>query len=74
MTKEQTPLPPNFRRFVRRTNVDVSQSDIRPIVRAELKNLQRNIRNAIPRTSDRMTRYHLEDAVERISLILDPVK
>ena len=74
MTKEQTPIPANFRRFVRRTNVDVSQSDIRPIVRAELKNLQRDIRNAIGRTSDRMTRYHLQDAIERISLILDPVK
>ncbi|WP_299312802.1 zinc-dependent metalloprotease [uncultured Aquimarina sp.] len=72
MTKEQAPIPPNFRRFVRRTNVDVSQSDIRPIVRAELKNLQRDLRNAIGRTSDRMTRYHLQDAVERISLILDP--
>ncbi|MEO8772797.1 MAG: zinc-dependent metalloprotease, partial [Gelidibacter sp.] len=29
MTKEQTPIPANFRRFVSRTNVDVSQSDIR---------------------------------------------
>ncbi|WP_405205255.1 zinc-dependent metalloprotease [Aquimarina sp. LLG6339-5] len=74
MTKEQTPIPANFRRFVRRTNVDVSQSDIRPIVRAELKNLQRNINSAIGRTSDRMTRYHLQDATERISLILDPKK
>ncbi|MBW1297891.1 zinc-dependent metalloprotease [Aquimarina litoralis] len=74
MTKEQTPIPMGFRRFVRRTNVDVSQSDIRPIVRAELRNLQRDIRNAIGRTSDRMTRYHLQDAAERISLILDPVK
>ncbi|MFD2562720.1 zinc-dependent metalloprotease [Aquimarina rubra] len=72
MTKEQAPIPPNFRRFVRRTNIDVSQSDIRPIVRAELKNLQRDIRNAIGRTTDRMTRYHLQDAVERISLVLDP--
>ncbi|MBQ4802598.1 zinc-dependent metalloprotease [Aquimarina sp. MMG015] len=74
MTKEQTPIPANFRRFVRRTNVDVSQSDIRPIVRAELKNLQRNINSAIGRTSDRMTRYHLQDATERISLILEPKK
>ncbi|MDH7447833.1 zinc-dependent metalloprotease [Aquimarina sp. 2201CG14-23] len=74
MTKEQTPIPANFRRFVRRTNVDVSQSDIRPVVRAELKNLQRAIRNAIGRTADRMTRYHLQDAAERVSLILDPKK
>ncbi|MHA7058647.1 zinc-dependent metalloprotease [Aquimarina sp. M1] len=74
MTKEQTPIPANIRRFVRRTNVNVSQSDIRPIVRAELKNLQRDIRNALGRTSDRMTRYHLQDALERVSLILEPKK
>ncbi len=54
------------------TRVDVSQSDIRPLVRAELKALQRQIRAAVGRTSDRMTRYHLEDALERIDLILDP--
>ena len=74
MTKEQSPIPANFRRFIRRTDVNVSQSDIRPVVRAELKNLQRDIRNAIGRTSNRMTRYHLQDAIERISLVLDPKK
>lgn len=52
--------------------VDVSQSDIRPLVRAELKTLRTSIRSGIPRTSDRLSRYHLEDAVERIDMILDP--
>ncbi len=56
----------------RRGGVDISQTDIRPIVRAELKTLRTNIRNGINRTSDRMSRYHLEDLVERINLILEP--
>jgi len=74
MTKEQEPIPARFRRFLVRTNINVSQSDIRPIVRAELRNLQRDVRNAVGRSSDRMTRYHLQDVIERISLVLDPKK
>ncbi|MEM7107850.1 MAG: zinc-dependent metalloprotease, partial [Bacteroidota bacterium] len=54
------------------TSVDVSQSDIRPLVRAELKTLKGQIRSGLARTSDPMSKYHLEDAVERIDLILDP--
>ncbi|NVJ47869.1 MAG: zinc-dependent metalloprotease, partial [Cytophagia bacterium] len=53
-------------------SVDASQSDIRAIARAELKSLQSSIRAAIPRTSDRMSKIHLEDALERVNSILDP--
>ena len=55
-----------------RASIDVSLSDIRPLVRAELNTLRGQIRAAIPRIADRMSRYHLEDAVQRINLILDP--
>ncbi|MDN5201751.1 zinc-dependent metalloprotease [Fulvivirgaceae bacterium BMA10] len=72
MTNEQGNVPAGFRPFAGFTPIDVSQSDIRPLVRAELKSLQRQVRAAISRTSDRMSRYHLEDAAERIKLILDP--
>jgi len=72
MNNEPAPVPAAFRRFVTRTGVDVSQSDIRPVVRAELRNLRSAVRNAIGRTSDRLSKYHLQDAVERIDLILDP--
>jgi hypothetical protein len=72
MTNEQPSIPAAFRRFLVRTNVDVNQSDIRPVVRAELKNLQRSVRGAIARTSDSMSKYHLDDLNERIKLILDP--
>ncbi len=72
MTKDQPKIPENIRRFVIRTNVNASQSDIRAIVRAELKTVLRDARNAITRTSDRMSRYHLQDIVERINAILEP--
>ena len=59
-------------RFSAGTSVDVVQSDIRPVVRGELLKLQRNLRNAIGRANDTMTRYHLIDALQRVNLILDP--
>jgi len=71
MTGDQPTIPAQFRRFVRRTNVNVSQSDIRAVVRAELKTLQRSVRSAASRTNG-LTRIHLQDALERIDTILDP--
>lgn len=70
MTGEVT-IPANFRRFLG-PQINASQSDIRPMVRGELKTLQRQIRAAIPRTSDRMSKLHLEDALERVNMILEP--
>ncbi len=72
MTKEQRMIPAQFRRFFIRTNVDASQSDIRSVARAELNILKKLIKAAIARTSDKMSKYHLQDAVVRIDLILDP--
>ncbi|WP_029037805.1 zinc-dependent metalloprotease [Salinimicrobium xinjiangense] len=68
MTQEQS----SGRSWGTRSDVDVAQSDIRPVVRGELKNLQRDLRNSIGRSRDTLTRYHLEDALERVNLILDP--
>ena len=51
---------------------DVSQSDVRPIVRNELEILKRDIRRRRNAGSlDRATRVHLEDATVRIDDILD---
>ena len=72
MTKEQTPIPPQFARFIVRTNVDASQSDIRSVARAELKALEKDLKSAVGRTSDKMSKYHLEDALAEIDLILNP--
>ncbi|MFC3880150.1 zinc-dependent metalloprotease [Algoriphagus namhaensis] len=71
MTGEVEPVPARFRRFVG-PQLNASQSDIRPMVRGELKTLERQIRAAIPRTSDRMSKLHLEDALERVNMILEP--
>jgi len=71
MTEDQN-LSDGARRFGGATSVEVSQSDIRPVVRAELNNLQRLVRNGINRTSDTMSKYHLQDLNERIELILNP--
>ncbi|MBF4985810.1 zinc-dependent metalloprotease, partial [Nonlabens mediterrranea] len=54
------------------SSIDVEQSDIRPIVRAELKQLRSDSKRAIGRTRDQLSKIHLEDLVERIDLILDP--
>ncbi|SDG40781.1 zinc-dependent metalloprotease [Psychroflexus sediminis] len=72
MTEEQSNIPAQYRRYISRSNIDVETSDIRPLVRAELNRLQSDMRRAINRTRDTMTRYHLEDAVERIENILNP--
>lgn len=72
MNEEPAPLPANIRAFAGNTAIDVSQSDIRPMVRAELKTLRTQINGAIARTADPMSKHHLEDAVQRINQILDP--
>lgn len=68
---EVAQLPARFRRF-RGPQINASQSDIRPMARAELKTLKRQVDGAISRTSDQMSKIHLEDISERIDLVLDP--
>ena len=72
MSEEQSEIPARYRSWVTRTDVDVEKSDIRPVVRGELEQLRQDISRAIPGTRDTLTRYHLEDALERIDLILNP--
>lgn len=59
-------------RYVKGTAVNTSQSDIRAVVRAELKSLQSAIRSGLGRTGNSMSRIHLQDASERIDAILNP--
>ena len=72
MTAKNQGKRPSFGGYQKSTIVNTSQSDIRSMARAELNTLQRNIRNAVTRTSDPMSRYHLQDVLERIAMILDP--
>lgn len=57
-----------------RQRFDVSQSDVRPIVRAELQLLKSDIGKNQTRVKDDLTRYHLQDAVARIDKILEGKK
>ena len=72
MTAENQSKASDFGGYRKSTAVNTSQSDIRTLVRAELNMLKQDIRNAKNRTSDTMTKYHLDDVSERIDLILDP--
>ncbi len=74
MTAENQKKQPVFGGYQKSTVVHTSQSDIRSVARAQLRSLQRSIKNAINRTGDRMSKYHLQDAEKRIALILDPVQ
>ncbi len=56
--------------YIKATAVNTSQSDIRAVVRAELKTLQSQLRSA--RGADAMSRIHIADALERIDAILNP--
>ncbi len=70
--KNQRGPNPNWGSYFKQTSVNVSQSDIRPVVRGELKRLKRDIRAAISTAPNSLTRYHLQDASDRIDAILDP--
>jgi hypothetical protein len=72
MTEEQSPVPSRYRSYISRSNIEVKNSDIRPLVRAELKQLKRELQRGLSRTRDTMSKYHIEDSIERINDILDP--
>ena len=52
----------------------VAQSDVRSIVRGELKALQTSLTLAKRKFTDKEVRYHLDDCLDRVSLILNPRK
>jgi hypothetical protein len=51
---------------------DISRSDVRPLLRTQLRRLQSEARSAATRATDDVARAHLEDVAERIDEILDP--
>ena len=51
---------------------NVSQSDIRALVRGELSVLKRQLTSAGARAVNTITKYHYRDCVKRIDQILDP--
>jgi hypothetical protein len=63
--------PPQFAAFAG-PQIDVSQSDIRPMARQELKLLAVQVRYALPKYSNPVLKAHLEDVLVRIEEALDP--
>ncbi len=72
MTEELPDIPSAFREYLGWTDVDVSQSDIRPIVRDQLELLLEDVVRAKNRVNDRATRVHLSDVEVRIENVLNP--
>ena len=54
------------------SSLNASQSDIPSVARASLNIIQTEIKRAIPKTSDPMSKIHLKDCLERVNKILDP--
>lgn len=73
LNENETPVPPQFAAFAG-PQIDVSQSDIRPMARQELKLLAVQVRSALPRYSNPTLRAHLDDVLVRIAEALDPKK
>ena len=53
-------------------SVNTKNTDVTSVVRGQLRTLQSEINAAIPGTSDRMSKYHLQDVSDRIKKALDP--
>ncbi|MCW3113379.1 MAG: zinc-dependent metalloprotease, partial [Segetibacter sp.] len=54
------------------SSVDISNTDIPSIARAQLVQLRTSVTNAIPATTDKMSKMHLLDLKQRIKDALDP--
>ncbi len=78
-----TPAKPidQFRRNVQRIHIDALDArlngaapppEIRSLLRGEQRTLRAEIVRALPATTDRMSRLHLEDARDQIDEVLDP--
>jgi hypothetical protein len=72
MNDELPSVPAAFRQFLGWTQVNVGQSDIRPIVRDQLEQLLADVQRSKTRVNDRATRVHLNDIERRIDNILNP--
>jgi len=71
---QQVFLPPSLpRSFALLFGGDIKNTDIPSIARANLVALRAEIIAAIPATTDKLSKYHLQDVVARIKEALEPV-
>ena len=59
------------RGYVKQSGITINQSDVKSVARGELKRIQKDAKAASYR-GNTITRYHLQDVVDRIETILDP--
>ena len=59
------------RGYFKQSGININQSDVKSVARGELKRIQRDAKAASKR-GNTLTRYHLQDVVDRIDTILDP--
>ncbi len=52
--------------------VELEKTDLPSVSRAHLEGLKTTIQQAIPKTTDKISKYHLQDVLQRIKLALDP--
>jgi hypothetical protein len=55
-----------------RSSFNINQSDLRALVRGELKTLQSTLRSRRNSSSNQVNRYHYEDLLARVDVILNP--
>jgi len=58
--------------YFKQSTVNIGQSDIKAMVRGELNRLKRQIRTATSNAANTTSKYHLQDAIARIDMALDP--
>ena len=58
--------------YFKQSTVNIDQSDIKAMARGELNRLKRDIRSNLGKAPNQTTRYHLQDAIARIDMALDP--
>ncbi|PQJ79427.1 zinc-dependent metalloprotease [Polaribacter porphyrae] len=58
--------------YWKQSTVVINQSDIKAMVRGELNRLKRDLKANISKAPNTVSRYHLQDAVARIDMALDP--
>lgn len=53
-------------------SIDAKKTDIMSVAKGILRSLKADVAAAIPTATDKMSRYHLQDVLDRINKILDP--
>jgi hypothetical protein len=67
-----TPAGASFGGIIISFGPDIKKTDIISVAKGTLRSLKASISAALPGTNDKMSRYHLQDMLERINRILDP--